>query len=259
MGHPSDFLILLCNDDGYQRESIQILFRRLRSLGRTVIVAPDRERSASSLALTLRQPLRLHRIKTDIWTVDGTPADCLYFAFSEVLPRRPDLVISGMNPGPNLGRLDAHYSGTVAAAFQGTFFGVPSMAVSLVPDTAGRFHLSPAAEIVRRIAQRILTGGFPEGTTLNINIPAPPVRGIRLTVLGEKFYDRDVVKKHDPRGQAYYWIGTGHPTTAGKPGTDIRAVEKGYVSVSPLQADLTDRTLSVRGKFGRIFRELDLG
>ncbi|MBN1940523.1 MAG: 5'/3'-nucleotidase SurE [Candidatus Aminicenantes bacterium] len=251
-------LILLSNDDGYHRESIRTLFRRLRPLGWTVIVAPDRERSASSLALTLRRPLRLHRAEPDIWTVDGTPADCIYFAFSKVLPRRPDLVVSGMNPGPNLGRLDAHYSGTVAAAFQGMFFGVPSMAVSMLPDASGRFYPKPAADIVYRIVQRILAGGFPSGITLNINIPAPPVRGIKRTVLGEKFYDREVIEKHDPRGQAYYWIGTGNPTSARTPGTDIWAAERRFVSVTPLQADSTVRTSTVRDAVGRLFRGLKL-
>jgi 5'-nucleotidase len=258
MVHPSDPLILLSNDDGYQRESIQILFRRLRPLGRTIIVAPDRERSASSLALTLRQPLRLHRVKTDIWAVDGTPADCIYFAFSKVLPRRPDLVISGMNPGPNLGRLDAHYSGTVAAAFQGTFFGVPSMAVSMVANASGRFFPKFSAEIVYRLAERILAGKFPAGLTLNVNVPPPPVRGIKLTALGEKFYDRDVIEKKDPRGQAYYWIGTGNPTSAGKPGTDIWAAERRFVSVTPLQADLTARETSAKSQAGKLFRGLKL-
>lgn len=258
MIRPSEPLILLSNDDGYQRENIQILFRRLRPLGRTIIVAPDREKSASSLALTLRQPLRLHRIKPNIWAVDGTPADCIYVAFSKVLPRRPDLVISGMNPGPNLGRLDAHYSGTVAAAFQGTFFGAPSMAVSLVPNASGRFYPKPSADIVFRLAERILAGKLPAGLTLNVNIPPPPIRGIKLTVLGEKFYDRDVIEKKDPRGQAYYWIGTGNPTSAGKPGTDIWAVERRFVTVTPLQADLTARESPAKASVGRLFRGLKL-
>jgi len=249
-------LILLSNDDGYQRDGIQVLFRRLRPLGRTVIVAPDRERSASSLALTLRQPLRLHRVKPHIWAVDGTPADAIYFALSKVLPRPPDLLISGMNPGPNLGLLDAHYSGTVAAAFQGTFFGIPSIAVSMVPDAAGRYFPEPSADIVFRIVERILAGRFPEGITLNVNIPPPPVRGIALTRLGEKFYDREVIEKKDPHGQAYYWIGTGHPVSAGKPGTDIWAVERHDVAVTPLRADLSVRESSGRTPVRKLFQGL---
>ncbi len=166
-------LILLCNDDGFYRQEIRILHRRLRALGRTVIVAPDRERSAASMAVTLRQPLRLHRQGPSVWSVDGTPADCIYFALRAVLARRPDLVISGMNPGPNLGQQDVHYSGTVAAAVQAAFLGLPAMAVSMIPDARGGFALPFAASVVRRIAERILADGLPPGLALNVNIPAP--------------------------------------------------------------------------------------
>lgn len=247
-------LILLCNDDGYHREGIQILLRRLRSLGRTVIVAPDRERSASSLALTLRQPLRLHRIKADVWSTDGTPADGVYFALQKVLPRRPDLLISGMNPGPNLGQADVHYSGTVAAALQGTFCGIPSMAVSLLPDSSGRFPLEPAVRIVRRIAERILSNGLPEGLTLNVNIPAPPLRGLRITRLGRKFYNPEVIEKKDPRGQEYYWIGTGIPAFEGGPDTDLWATDHRYLSITPLQADLTCAPAVRRDSFQKLWK-----
>lgn len=247
-------LILLCNDDGAHRDGIRILHRRLRPLGRTVIVAPDRERSASSLALTLRRPLRLHRVGPGIWSVDGTPADCVYLALDKVLPRCPDLLVSGLNPGPNLGQLDAHYSGTVAAAFQGTFFGVPSVAVSLVPDASGRFFPDHAASVVRRLAERILTAGLPEGVTLNVNIPAPPLRGVRITRLGWKFYEREVVEKKDPRGQPYYWIGTGNPASDGAEGTDIRATERNYVSITPLRTDLTCGPAAGFAPFHKMFK-----
>ncbi len=234
-------LILLCNDDGYHREGIQILFRRLRVLGRTVIVAPDEEKSASSFSLTLRRPLRVYRRKTDVWAVDGTPADCIYFAVQKVLPRRPDLIISGMNPGPNLGQQDANYSGTIAAAIQGTFLGIPSLAVSMIADTSGRFPLNFAAGVVREIADRILSTGLPEGLTLNVNIPPPPVRGTRLTRLGRKFYNPEVVEKTDPRGLSYYWIGTGTPSQDCEKGTDLEATRKKYISITPLQPDRTCR------------------
>ena len=134
--------ILLTNDDGFYRETIQILHRRLGSVGRTYVVAPDRERSACALAVTLRQPLRAQQIKPRAWAVEGTPVDCIYFALQKFLPRRPDLIISGMNPGPNLGQQDVHYSGTVAGAIQGSFHGIPSMAVSLLPNAEGRFDLN---------------------------------------------------------------------------------------------------------------------
>jgi len=235
-------LILLCNDDGVHRESLQILFRRLRPLGRTAVVAPDREKSASSLALTLRQPLRLHRIKPWMWAVEGTPADCIYLALQKILPRRPDLLISGINPGPNLGCQDVHYSGTVAAALQGTFLGIPSLAVSMIADAAGRFPQEFAAGVVRDLARSLLASGLPDGVTLNVNIPPPPVRGVRLTELGRKFYNPEVIEKEDPRGLAYYWIGTGRPTRHGGKTADVLAVDRGYISITPLQADLTCRT-----------------
>jgi len=233
-------LILLCNDDGYFRPEIQILFRRLRRIGRTVIVAPDRERSAASLAVTLRQPLRLNKMRPDVWAVDGTPGDCVYFALQKVLPRRPDLLISGINPGPNLGQQDVHYSGTVAAALQGTFLGVPSMAVSVIAGPQGGFPLEFAAAVVSDLAAAALHGGLPPGTALNVNIPAPPVRGVRVTKLGWKFYDPDIIEKRDPRNAVYYWIGTGQPRHEGDEETDVRATDAGYISLTPLHTDLTD-------------------
>ncbi|MCX6565285.1 MAG: 5'/3'-nucleotidase SurE [Candidatus Aminicenantes bacterium] len=258
MAHAAEPLILLCNDDGFHREGIRILFRRLRPLGQTVIVAPDRERSASSLSLTLRRPLRLHRVKPGIWSVDGTPADCIYFALDKILPRRPDLLISGMNPGPNLGQLDAHYSGTVAAAFQGSFFDVPSIAVSTIPNALGRFFLNHAASVVYRLVERILAKGLPQGVTLNVNIPAPPVLGLRITRLGRKYYTREVIEKKDPRGQSYYWIGTGNPESDGASGTDIRATERNYVSITPLQTDLTCEAVLGRSPFQKLFKGISL-
>ena len=203
MTRAAEPLILLCNDDGAHRAEIRVLRRRLGALGQAVIVAPDRERSAFSLALTLRHPLRLHRDGPGVWSVDGTPADCVYLAVDKVLPRRPDLLISGLNPGPNLGQLDAHYSGTVAAAFQGTFFGIPSLAVSMIPDAAGRFYREDAADVVFRLAERILASGLPDGVTLNVNIPAPPLRGLRITRLGRKFYERDVLEERPARSALF--------------------------------------------------------
>lgn len=236
-------LLLLCNDDGFFRREIRILQRRLGSLGRAVIVAPDRERSASSLAVTLRQPLRLQRHAPSVWSVDGTPADCVYFALRQVLPRRPDLLVSGLNPGPNLGQQDVHYSGTVGAAIQAAFLGLPALAASMLPDARGRFHPAFAAEVVRHLAARLLASPLPPGTALNVNIPAPPVRGIKITKLGWKFYDPEIIEKQDPRGNAYFWIGTGQPTHIGDADSDVRAVAAGWISVTPLHTDVTDQAL----------------
>jgi 5'-nucleotidase len=231
--------ILLTNDDGFYHETIQILFRKLRPLGTTYIVSPDRERSACSLSVTLRRPLRAQLVKPRVWAVEGTPVDCIYFAVQKFLPRRPDLIISGMNPGPNLGQQDVNYSGTVAGAIQGTFLGIPSIAVSLLPDARGRFDLDHAAGIVRTIAAGVLAGGLPAGTALNVNIPPPPVKGIKITRLGWKFYDPEIIEKTDPRDSSYYWIGTGTPRRVGDAGTDVMAAHAGYISLTPLHTDMT--------------------
>jgi 5'-nucleotidase len=232
-------LILLTNDDGFFRETIQLLFRRLRPLGKIYIVAPDREKSASSLSITLRQPLRIHRIKPRIWAVEGTPGDCIYFALQKLLPRRPDLIISGINPGPNLGQQDINYSGTVAGALQGTFLGIPSLAVSMLPDSRGRFALALAANVVLRLAEGVLSSGLPPGVTLNVNVPPPPVRGIKVTRLGWKFYDPEIIEKKDPRDSSYYWIGTGTPKRVGDKDMDVIAAHQGYISLTPLHTDMT--------------------
>lgn len=231
--------ILLTNDDGFYRETIQILFRRLAAIGRTYIVAPDRERSACSLAVTLRQPLRAQRVKPRVWAVEGTPVDCIYFALQKFLPRRPDLIISGLNPGPNVGQQDIHYSGTVAGAIQGLFQGIPSLAVSLVPDAEGRFDVRRAAEIVKVLAADVLARGLPPGIALNVNIPSGPIKGVKITRLGWKFYDPEIIEKTDPRNATYYWIGTGTPRRVGGAETDVMAAHDGYVSLTPLHADTT--------------------
>jgi len=232
-------VILLTNDDGFYRDTIQILFRKLGTLGRTYIVAPDREKSACSLAVTLRQPLRVQRIKPRVWAVEGTPVDCIYFALQKFLPRRPDLIISGMNPGPNLGQQDINYSGTVAGAIQGTFNGIPSIAISLLPDGKGRFDLEYAAGIVMAIAADVLAHGLPPATALNVNIPPAPIKGVKITRLGWKFYDPEIIEKTDPRNSSYYWIGTGTPRRVGDSGTDVMAAHSGYITLTPLHTDMT--------------------
>lgn len=248
--------ILLTNDDGFYHETIQVLFRRLRALGTTYIVAPDRERSACSLSVTLRRPLRVQSVKPRVWAVEGTPVDCIYFALQKFLPRRPDLLISGMNPGPNLGQQDINYSGTVAGAIQGTFHGIPSIAVSLLRDDKGRFDLGHAVGIVRKIAADVLAHGLPAGTALNVNIPPPPVKGVRITRLGWKFYDPEIIEKTDPRDSSYFWIGTGTPRRVGDKGTDVMAAHDGYVSLTPLHTDMTAPHALRSGKLRRLARSL---
>ena len=237
---PPKPLVLLTNDDGYFSPALAVLARCLRPDADVRIVAPDRERSANSLSLTLRRPLRLFKVRPGVFAVDGTPADCIYLALKSLLPRRPDLILSGMNLGPNLGEQDISYSGTVAAAIQGTFLGIPSAAVSLVPDASGNFDFGTSAAFVAAVAGRLLKKRLPPGITLNINIPPAPIRGVRIAGLGQKRYEPEVIEKKDPRGRLYYWIGTSNPRGSGDARSDIRAVAEGFISVTPLHTDLTD-------------------
>jgi 5'-nucleotidase len=249
-------LILLTNDDGFFAEGLQTLAKVLRPVGAVVTVAPDRERSAASLSLTLRHPLRVEKIKRDVYAVDGTPVDCIYLALTKVLPRPPRLLISGINPGPNIGQQDISYSGTVSAALQGTFLGIPSLAVSLLPNAGGGFGFDLAARFTSRLAEAVLRAGLPAGVTLNVNIPPGPGRGIALTTLGEKRYDPEVIEKKDPRNKTYYWIGLGKITPSGSPRSDVRAVERGCISITPLHTDRTDRRAFSSPALRRIVQDL---
>jgi 5'-nucleotidase len=233
-------LILLTNDDGFFAEGIRSLLKRLRGLGELAVVAPDREKSASSLSLTLHRPLRVQKTGPAVYAVDGTPADCVYIAVRRLLTRTPDLLVSGINRGPNLGQQDISYSGTAAAAVQGTYLGIPSLAVSLIPAEGDRYSFDFAARVVRSILENLLAQPPLAALTLNINIPPPPFKGVRVTTLGEKRYTPEIVEKKDPRLNSYYWIGTGESRPSGGPSSDIRAVAAGFVSVTPLRMDLTD-------------------
>lgn len=233
-------ILLLTNDDGFYSEGIEALFARLHDLGQIFIVAPDREQSATSLSLTLHHPLRIKHIKSHTFAVSGTPADCIYLAVQELLPRKPDLIISGINHGPNLGQQDISHSGTAAGAKQGTFLQVPSMAVSLKRDASGHFDFSYAADFTHKMAQHVLNEGLPSGITLNINIPPPPIKGIKLAKLGQKRYNPEIVVKKDPRNRTYYWIGTGNPKEIGDKDSDVMLFKKGFLTITPLHADSTD-------------------
>jgi 5'-nucleotidase len=235
-------LILLTNDDGFQAEGISSLSAGLKNLGDIFVIAPDREKSASSLALTLHHPLRVKRVKKNTYAVSGNPADCVYLAIQRFLPRLPDLLISGINHGPNLGQQDTSYSGTVGGAKQGAFLDIPSMAVSLISDKEGFFSFEKAAQIVRILARLILENAVPPGMFLNVNIPAPPIQGIKIAHLGQKRYNPRIYEKKDPRGRLYYWIGTGNPTAIGDKDSDVMLVREGYMTLTPLQNDATDHS-----------------
>jgi len=235
-------VILVSNDDGVRAPGIAALHRALLPLGRVIVVAPDRERSASSHSLTLDVPLRANRLSDDVVSVEGTPTDCVLLAVKNLLPERPALVVSGVNRGPNMGH-DVTYSGTVAAAMEATILGIPAVAVSLARSPDGAFDYGPAAEVAAGVASLVLERGLPPGTLLNVNVPNVPsggIGGVALTRLGKQVYEDSVVKKTDPRGREYYWIGGQSSTTPSGPGTDFEAVASGLVSVTPVHLDLTD-------------------
>jgi 5'-nucleotidase len=249
-------LILLTNDDGIYAEGISVLFDELTQLGQIYLVAPDQEKSASSLALTLHHPLRVKLIKKNRYAVSGTPADCVYLAVQKFLPRAPDLLVSGINHGPNLGQQDTSYSGTVAGAKQGAFLDIPSMAVSLMPDKEGRFPFDDAAKIVHALARKILKNSLPRGIFLNINIPSPPWKGIKIAKLGQKRYNPRVIEKEDPRGRRYYWIGTGNPKALGDEDSDVMIIKKGHITITPLQNDSTDLSAVQSAKFQKMLESI---
>jgi 5'-nucleotidase len=252
-------LILLTNDDGYLAPGIAALRKGAERLGHAVIVAPDREKSATSLALTLHHPLRVKEVQDGLFAVDGTPADCIYLALQKLVPRKPDLILSGVNNGPNLGQQDVAYSGTVAGAIQGTFFGIPSLAISCLSDADRQFDFDYAADVAVRLAGYFLKEGVPSGITLNVNIPPAPFKGLRVTRLGTKRYSPEIVEAKDPRRLPYFWIGLGRPVPAGDAESDIGATRQGFVSLTPLHSDLTSYEMIGSPLLGRLVEELGKG
>lgn len=218
-------------------------------------MAPDNEKSATSLALTLHQPLRVKKIDSSTYAVTGTPADCVYLALQNILPSKPDLIISGMNPGPNLGQQDISYSGTVAGAQQGTFLDIPSVAVSILPDEEGKFYFDFSANFVLSLSKQLILHPIPKGVTLNINIPPPPVKGIKMTKLGQKRYHPEIVSKKDPRKRDYFWIGTGMPKAIGDKNSDVHVIQDGYITVTPLHRDMTDYSLLRNNEISVLFQK----
>ncbi len=231
--------ILITNDDGYLAPGIQILAEYLASVADITVVAPDRNKSAASNSLTLTRPLRATRIEGNIYYVDGTPTDCVHLAISGLLDSRPDMVVSGINAGENLGD-DVLYSGTVAAAMEGRFLGLPAIAVSL---TGKKYrHYASAAEITRQIIENLDRNPLPDDSILNINVPdmeIDAIDSIQATRLGFRHKAESMVSQCDPYGRPMYWIGPPGEVQDAGPGTDFYAVEHGKASVTPLQIDLT--------------------
>ena len=231
--------ILVTNDDGYRSEGIRALADALRGIGDVTIVAPMTEASAIGHALTLRHPLRLERIDDHTFGVDGTPTDCVNVAVAHVFHGLPDLVVSGINKGWNVGD-DVTYSGTVAGALEGALLGVPSMAVSL-RATRGDYDFSFAARSAATLSDGMLRQPLPSRTFLNVNLPKGAPKGVRVTVQAKRNHITSVAERHDPKGRPYYWIEEGQNEWEPHDRSDYQAVRDGYVSVTPLQPDLTAR------------------
>lgn len=231
--------ILVSNDDGYMAKGIRTLAYSLADLGEITVVAPDRNRSGASNSLTLENPLRLDRMEDGVYRVEGTPTDCVHLAITGLLEDEPDMVVSGINAGANLGD-DVLYSGTVAAAMEGRFLGLPAIAISLA-SFDGK-HYETAGWVAKQLVERLKSVALPADTILNVNVPDLPIDkiiGFESTRLGHRHRAEPVIKEFDPRNRPMYWIGPAGAEQDAGPGTDFDAVRRGAVSVTPLQIDLT--------------------
>jgi len=231
--------ILLSNDDGYFSPGLTALARVLGELATVTVVAPERDRSGASNSLTLDRPLSVRKADSGFYYINGTPTDCVHIAMTGLLKDRPDMVVSGINEGANMGD-DTIYSGTVAAATEGHLLGVPAIAFSQIKR--GYPHLDSIATVARDIVAHFLANRLPDTTLLNVNIPALPrdqIKGLKVTRLGKRHHAEPVIQSENPRGERIYWIGPAGGAREAGPGTDFHATDAGYVSVTPLRMDLT--------------------
>jgi 5'-nucleotidase len=239
MSEPNSPLILVTNDDGIHSAGLTILAKALGRLGEVWVVAPDRERTAVAHAVTLHKPLRVQEMAKRVYAINGTPVDCVNLALLNILPRRPHLLVSGINKGVNLGD-DVLYSGTVSAAVEGTILGVPSMAVS--QEGREQFHFVTGGYYARRVARLILQRGLPEETLINLNVPdrvVESITGVRVTCLSRRRFENPIIQKVDPHGKAYYWIAGTRVSWSRSKDADHEAIEEGAVSLTPLHLDST--------------------
>lgn len=231
--------ILVTNDDGVQSPGITALARALSKIGEVWVVAPDRQRTAVAHAVTLHKPLRVHRVAPRTFSVNGTPVDCVNLALLKIMPKRPSILVSGINKGVNLGD-DVMYSGTVSAAMEGAILGVPSVAVS--QEGKQEFRFGVGATYAARIARLVLEQGLPEETLLNVNIPDRPrrfIRGARITCLSRRRFHNPIIEKVDPHGHRYYWIAGKRISWSRSKDADHEALEEGMVSITPIKLDST--------------------
>lgn len=231
--------ILISNDDGYMAPGIKALADALAEIADITVVAPDRNRSGASNSLTLDNPLRVNQLENGYHRVEGTPTDCVHLAITGLLDDEPDMVVSGINSGANLGD-DVLYSGTVAAATEGRFLGLPAIAISLTSHTPE--HFETAAWAAKKLVQQLRKSSLPADTILNVNVPDIPISeitGFESTRLGNRHKAEPVIKEIDPRGRPLYWVGPAGDEQDAGPGTDFDAIRRGAISVTPLQIDLT--------------------
>lgn len=231
--------ILLSNDDGYFATGLRVLHESLRSLGKIDVVAPERDRSGASNSLTLDRPLSLRTAPNGFRFVNGTPTDCVHLAVTGLIEPLPNLIVSGINHGANMGD-DTVYSGTVAAATEGYLLGVPSIAVSLAGKEAR--HFETAGRVARELGEKLLNKPFGQPVLLNVNVPDLPydaLKGFQITRLGKRHKAEPVIRTTNPRGETVYWVGPAGEAQDAGPGTDFHAVGEGYVSITPLRLDLT--------------------
>lgn len=233
-------VILVTNDDGVHAPGIVALYRAMQDLGDAYIVAPDRERSAAGHSLTLHRPLKAEEIRKQVFSVNGTPTDCVTLGINKLLPQKPDLVVSGINRGANLGD-DITYSGTVSAAIEGTIFGVPSVAFSVLSDKDDRYET--ASFFARKIVSYVLKHSLPYDTLLNVNFPdvsRQEIKGIKITRQGKRIYENSIQETFNPWGEKYYWIGGGRTFWERGDEADMEAVQQNYISITPIHLDLTN-------------------
>lgn len=230
--------ILLSNDDGVYAQGIAVLANALQSLGKVIIIAPDRNRSGASNSLSLDRPLRIKHLPNGAISVEGTPTDCVHLGITGLLDKLPTMVVSGINEGSNLGD-DTIYSGTVAAATEGRYLGLPAMAISLAGECK---HYHTAAEVAKQVILRFMQNPLPKHTILNVNVPDVPyseLKGFEVTRLGKRHIAEKVIKAKDPRGKDIYWIGAAGPEEDAGEGTDFYAINQNKVSITPIKIDLT--------------------
>ena len=233
--------ILLTNDDGIRAPGLKVLFKESRELGKTFIVAPEHDNSAASHSLTMNRPLRVRKVDENIYGINGTPTDCVTVGIGKILPQRPDLVISGINPGPNIGD-DVSYSGTVSAAIEATMLGIPAIAVSLAAESEP-LHFETAAAFIVRLAKIILAKGLPRDTLLNVNVPnttSDQIGGLAFTRRGRRLYEDAIKETYDPWGRKHYWIGGGTPSFDAGEDTDSAAISVNKISITPMHLDPTN-------------------